>query len=278
MKGMQLLPLVSVLLSLAASLIYCAPAGLFEVYTNLKLLVREVKDSLRTTKSVDATCKAIVAGVVRSPRSSDNVSMVLVLFNRDGVVTARAEACGGKLGYASTARPWLRAPAPKAASPAVKPSSPSLRPASRPPSRGLSPIPAAAAASGAPVSHVMSKDDNSKAPTAAPLLSMFNPPPAATAAPPPGATPSHHQPSNPAKKASALSSLFDNAAADAPPAAARPAVASFVLPTASSHAAEHRPSVDVASVVCTTGDVDISVDGFADAADGATVALSTEVA
>ncbi len=60
--------------------------------------------------SVDDTCRQIVNGVVKSFRSTDNVSMVLIVFNQDGIVTANAGAGGGWRGFAAASRPSLRAP------------------------------------------------------------------------------------------------------------------------------------------------------------------------
>ena len=60
------------------------------MYTNHKQLVKAVKDLLRSTKSVDKTVSAIVREVVRSAKSNDNVSMVLLVFNQFSVITAHA--------------------------------------------------------------------------------------------------------------------------------------------------------------------------------------------
>ncbi len=84
--------------------------GLFEVFTNHRQLVKTVKDTLRATGSVDETVKVIVRDVVKSVNSNDNVTMLLVLFNQFGVITAHAGGAGGWRGFAAASKPVLRAP------------------------------------------------------------------------------------------------------------------------------------------------------------------------
>lgn len=76
--------------------------GLFEVHRNANQLMHLIKETLHVTRSVDETCKQIVRQTVASPFSSDNVTMLLVVFNQDGVTTACAGAAGGEVGFAST--------------------------------------------------------------------------------------------------------------------------------------------------------------------------------
>ena len=62
------------------------------MYSNHKHLVRVVKELLRSTGSVDKTVSHIVREVVKSVKSNDNVSMILIVFNQFGVTTAHAGA------------------------------------------------------------------------------------------------------------------------------------------------------------------------------------------
>jgi hypothetical protein len=76
--------------------------GLFEVHRNANQLMHLIKETLHATRSVDETCRQIVRQTAASPFSSDNVTMLLVVFNQDGVTTGCAGAAGGEVGYAST--------------------------------------------------------------------------------------------------------------------------------------------------------------------------------
>ena len=78
--------------------------GLFEVHRDPNQFMHLIKETLRATGSVDDTCKQIVSATVASPFSNDNVTMLLIVFNQDGVVTGNAGAAGGRNDYARTFR------------------------------------------------------------------------------------------------------------------------------------------------------------------------------
>jgi hypothetical protein len=259
-----------------------ASDGLFEVYTNLKHLVREIKESLRATKSVDLTCKQIVSGVVRSFQSNDNVSMILVVFNRDGVITAQAGACSGKVGYAATARPMLRAPAVLKArtAPTASPGIPAMTivppvapaPALPPPSPTVA-VSALASSPGVRASADLSPAKQSNKDR---LLEMLTE--AANAAPAGGA-------SKPAS--GTLTGLFTEPTAgtgrESPVSRPVSAPASKPsTPAVSVHSVDSAPPVlvtasEIGDVTASLGDVDFSVDGAADAADGSQGVYATVV-
>ncbi len=83
-----------------------------QVHPNLKSLVKLVKTLLRSTGSVNATVQKIVNAAITSPKSNDNVSMVLIVFNQFGVVTghtgAYVMACNVWCGYTQfSSLQWL---------------------------------------------------------------------------------------------------------------------------------------------------------------------------
>jgi hypothetical protein len=77
--------------------------GLFDVFPNRQDLVNKIKRLLKETMDVDEVCKRLVMEAIEERRSADNVSMVLIAFNQNDVVTSTAGALGGLPGYAARA-------------------------------------------------------------------------------------------------------------------------------------------------------------------------------